>query len=96
MPILERITLEGVTKEQYDALSAKVDSGEVPADGCLSHVAVVTPTGVEVTDVWESQEAMDGFTGRLMVAAREIGFPQVDARPEVSQVHHYWSRAAGE
>ncbi|WP_371482511.1 hypothetical protein [Kitasatospora sp. NBC_00315] len=90
MAILAQITLDGVTKQQYDALSAKVESGEVPAEGCLAHVAVVTPTGVEVTDVWESQAAMDTFTSRLTLAAREVGFPQVDARPRISQAHTVW------
>ncbi|MYV99398.1 hypothetical protein, partial [Streptomyces sp. SID3343] len=57
--------LVGVDQEQYDALTARVESGEVRADGCVAHVAVAIEGGVQVVDLWESQAAMDAFTARM-------------------------------
>ncbi|WP_331767303.1 hypothetical protein [Embleya sp. NBC_00896] len=90
MAILMQIDLVGVKKEQYDALSARVESGEIPADGCLAHAAIVTGDGVRVVDLWESQAAMDTFTAKMMPAAQELGFPEGSTAPQVSEVHNYW------
>ncbi|MEU0939568.1 MULTISPECIES: hypothetical protein [unclassified Embleya] len=90
MAILMQVDLAGVGKEQYDKLSARVRSGEIPAPGCLAHVAIATGDGVRVIDLWESQAAMDAFSALLRPAAEELGFPQSGTPPQVTEVHAYW------
>ncbi|MGW1993917.1 hypothetical protein [Embleya sp. NPDC001921] len=90
MAILMQIDLPGVEKEQYEQLSARVRSGEIPAEGCLAHVAIPTDDGVRIIDLWESRAAMDAFTTRLMPVAEELGFPPSPAPPQVTEVHGYW------
>ncbi len=90
MTILAQIELPGVTKEQYDAMHARIASGQVPATGCLSHAAVVTDAGVRVIDLWESPEAMETFNGLLMPAVKDLGMPTPTVPPTVTEVYSYW------
>ncbi|MDJ0342379.1 hypothetical protein QMK19_21845 [Streptomyces sp. H10-C2] len=56
MAIFMHAELPGVTTAQYDTLNAALQA--LPGntfEGCLSHVAVGTPTGLQIFDVWESQ-----------------------------------------
>lgn len=91
MAIFMKASLPGMTTDQYEALNAELRS--LPGDtfaGCLAHVCVTTGTGIEVYDLWESQEAMDKFGAVMMPVAEKQGLPATGARPEVSQVHRYW------
>ncbi|MET7304229.1 hypothetical protein [Embleya sp. NPDC005575] len=89
MAILMQIDLTGVDTERYDKLSARVRSGEIPAEGCLAHVAIATGDGVRVIDLWESRAAMEAFTTLLMPAAEELGFPPSTTPPQITEVHDY-------
>lgn len=83
-----------MTTEQYDALNAELRL--LPGDtyaGCLAHVCVPTDSGVEIYDLWESQEAMDAFFTVMMPIAEKQGLPVSAERPTVSPVHGY--RVAG-
>ncbi|MFF7245063.1 hypothetical protein ACFZBU_14320 [Embleya sp. NPDC008237] len=90
MAILMQVDLTGVDTEKYDKLSARVQSGEIPATGCLAHVAIATGDGVRVIDLWESQAAMEAFTARLMPVAEELGFPPSPTPPLINEVYGYW------
>ncbi|MER6116490.1 hypothetical protein [Streptomyces sp. NPDC001743] len=91
MAVFMKVSLPGTTTEQYDALNAELKS--MPGDtfaGCLAHVCVPTDTGIEVYDLWESQEAMDKFGAVVMPVAERRGLPAASERPTVSEVHRYW------
>lgn len=91
MTIFMKASLPGVTTDQYDALNAELQS--LPGDtfaGCLSHVCVATDSGIEVYDLWESQEAMDKFGAVIMPVAEKQGLPAASEPPAVSEVHRYW------
>ncbi|MEV0744914.1 hypothetical protein OG345_30580 [Streptomyces sp. NBC_01220] len=91
MAIFMKASLPGVTTAQYDALNAELRS--LPGDtfaGCLSHVCVPAGSGIEVYDLWESQEAMDKFGAVMMPVAEKQGLPAASERPAVSEVHRYW------
>lgn len=91
MAIFMKATLQGMTTDQYEALNAELQA--LPGDtfaGCLSHVCVPTETGLEIYDLWESQEAMDKFGVVMMPVAEKQGLPASSAPPAVSQVHSYW------
>ncbi|MDQ0796929.1 hypothetical protein [Streptomyces sp. B1I3] len=91
MAVFMHAVLSGTTPEQYDALNAELHA--LPGDtfaGCLAHVCVRTDTGLEIYDLWESEEAMDAFGTRMMPVAERLGLPQASGRPAVSPVHNHW------
>ncbi|MEU1366077.1 hypothetical protein ABZ454_08075 [Streptomyces sp. NPDC005803] len=91
MAIFMKASLPGMTTDQYEKLNGELQS--MPGDtfaGCLAHVCVTTDAGIEVYDLWESQEAMDKFGAVMMPVAEKQGLPAASERPKVSQVHRYW------
>ncbi|MFE6039145.1 hypothetical protein [Streptomyces sp. NPDC056452] len=91
MAVFMKAVLPGTTVEQYDALNAELQA--LPGDtfaGCLSHVCVPTDAGLEIYDLWESQEAMDKFGALIMPIAQKHGMPSASGPPAVSPVHRYW------
>lgn len=90
MAIFMQAELAGVTTEQYDKLNAKLQSlpGN-PFEGCLAHVAVPTASGLQIFDLWESEQALQRFNEVIMPVASEVGIPQ-GGMPKTSQVHNYW------
>ncbi|GAA4837581.1 hypothetical protein [Kitasatospora terrestris] len=91
MAILVKSVLPGITTDQYDALNSRLQA--LPGDtfaGCISHACVPTGSGLEIYDLWESEEAMRKFTGIVMPIARDMGLPP-GAQPEVHQTHAHWT-----
>ncbi|MEV6649695.1 hypothetical protein [Streptomyces sp. NPDC051219] len=91
MAVFIQAELRGVTADQYDALTAKLQA--LPGDvfeGCLAHVAVQTESGFEVFDLWESEAAMEKFAQAMMPVAAEAGISERGGRPKIMQVHSYW------
>ncbi|MFF0559933.1 hypothetical protein ACH4ZU_35460 [Streptomyces sp. NPDC020472] len=91
MAILVKAEMAGMTTDQYDALNSRLQAlpGN-PFEGCLSHVCVPTDSGLVIHDLWESEQDMQRFMGRVMPVAEEMGLPQ-GSRPEIHQVHNYWT-----
>ncbi|GGT80175.1 MULTISPECIES: hypothetical protein [Streptomyces] len=90
MAIFVQAELEGVTTAQYDALNARLQQlpGN-PFEGCLSHAAVPTGSGLRIFDLWESEEHMRRFADTVMPLAAEVGFPE-GPMPKMSQVHNFF------
>ncbi|MBT2397156.1 hypothetical protein [Streptomyces sp. ISL-100] len=95
MAIFMKAELAGVTTEQYDKLNARLQSlpGN-PFEGCLAHVAVPTDSGLQIFDLWESEQALQRFNEVIMPVASEVGIPQGEM-PKTSKVHNYWLPGAG-
>jgi hypothetical protein len=74
-----------VTSEQYDTVMSRLDLDVNPAAGSVLHVAAVTDNGLEVCEVWQTEQAFRGFVDqRLMPIARELGIvgePNVEIVP---------------
>jgi hypothetical protein len=51
----------GVTSDQYDAIMARLGLDANPPAGGVLHVATVTDEGVEVCDIWQTEQAFNGF-----------------------------------
>jgi hypothetical protein len=63
----------GITGDQYDALIARLDLDANPAAGHVLHLAAVTDEGLEVCDVWQTEQAFHGFLEhRVMPAVAEL------------------------
>ncbi len=69
MAVAVTMTFEGATLEQYDQVIDKMGlkPGGPGPEGALFHWVARTPTGLLVTDVWQTQEQFDAF------AANQIG-----------------------
>jgi hypothetical protein len=73
-----------VTSEQYDALKTIISLDANPAAGGVLHLATLTEEGLEVCDVWQTEQAFRGFLeGRMLPIVRELG---IAGEPEVKIV----------
>ncbi|MER5308639.1 hypothetical protein ABT034_12715 [Streptomyces sp. NPDC002773] len=95
MAIFVHAVLSGITTEQYDALNARLQETPDIFDGCVSHACAVTDDGLEILDVWESQQKMEAFAERMMPVATELGWPETPGQPRVLQVHNHWVPGLG-
>ncbi|MFJ5549413.1 hypothetical protein [Streptomyces sp. NPDC093225] len=92
MAVLVHAALPGISTDQYDALNAKLQETPEIFDGCVSHTCVPTGEGLEVFDVWDTEEQMNAFTERMMPLAVELGWPSDPEKVSVRvfPVHNYW------
>jgi hypothetical protein len=76
-----RMRWEGATPEQYDRMREKLDwENNLPDDG-IQHVAWFDDRGMNVVDVWESEEQFNAFIQKqVMPAVQDLGIP---GQPEV-------------
>lgn len=71
----------GVTAGEYDALMARLGLDASPAAGGVLHVAAFSEDGLEICDVWQTEQAFHGFLEhRLLPVARELDLP---GEPEI-------------
>jgi len=74
----------GMTSDQYDAVMARLGLDANPAAGGVLHVAAVTDDGVEVWDVWQTEQAFNGFLEqRLLPVIGELG---ITGEPEIKVI----------
>jgi hypothetical protein len=64
----------GVTPNQYDALMARLELDTNPAAGGVLHLATFADDGLEVCEVWRTEQAFYGFLEhRLLPTAAGLG-----------------------
>jgi hypothetical protein len=74
----------GVTSDQYDTVMSRLELDSNPAAGGVLHVAALTDTGLEVCDVWQTEQAFRGFfENRFLPLAREL---QITGEPVIELV----------
>jgi hypothetical protein len=74
----------GVTSGQYDSVMARLDLDSNPAAGGVLHLAALTDEGLEVCDVWQTEQAFHGFLQhRLLPIASEL---EIEGAPEIKLV----------
>jgi hypothetical protein len=75
------------TKEQYDEGVSRLEAAGVGSPpGRLYHCAFAGGAGVEVFDVWDSQESFDKFGETLMPILGELGANP--GEPQIAEVHN--------
>ncbi|MEU2660131.1 hypothetical protein ABZ615_33035 [Streptomyces sp. NPDC007325] len=89
MAILVHAVLDGVSTDQYDTLHARLQSMPGVFDGCLAHACVGTDSGLEIFDIWASEEQMKAFAEKMMPVAADLGWAD-RPRPRVVSTHNYW------
>jgi len=74
----------GVTSDQYDSVMARLDLDSNPAAGGVLHVAALTDEGLEVCDVWQTEQAFNGFLqNRFLPIVNELG---IEGEPRIRLV----------
>ena len=74
----------GVTSDQYDAVMARLGLDANPAAGGVLHVAALTDEGLEVCDVWQTEQAFQSFLEqRMLPVISELG---IAGEPEIRLV----------
>jgi hypothetical protein len=74
----------GLTPDQYDAIMAKLGLDANPPAGAVLHVALETEHGIDVLDVWQTDQAFNGFLEqRLLPVVSELG---ITGEPEITIV----------
>jgi heme-degrading monooxygenase HmoA len=87
MAIRAQLSYPGVTQENYDSMIPQVEDKLRAAPGFIAHLASATADGFQVTEVWESREALDTWlreTIAPMMAGAGGSTPEVQVRP----LHH--------
>ena len=74
----------GVRPQQYDAVMAQLRLDTDPAARGVLQVASLTAAGLEVCDIWQTQQAVHGLLAqRLLPAAEDVG---IDGGPTIRLV----------
>jgi hypothetical protein len=75
----------GVSADQYDAVMLRLDLDANPAAGGILHIAAVTDDGLDVCDVWQTEQAFQSFLEhRFLPVASELdleGSPEIELVP---------------
>jgi hypothetical protein len=74
----------GLTSDQYDAVMARLGLDANPPAGGIMHMAAVTDEGLDVCDVWQTEQAFTSFLQqRLLPAVSELG---ISGEPDMTVV----------
>jgi hypothetical protein len=81
MAVIAHIVIEGVTKDQYDAVRAKVGWLEEPPTGGIAHLTWWEGAACHNIDAWQSEDALNRFAeqhlGPALAAVGIASAPQV-------------------
>ena len=74
----------GMTSSQYDSVMVRLELDANPAAGGVLHLAAVTDQGLEVCDVWQTEQAFHGFLQhRFLPVVSEL---EIEGEPEIQLV----------
>jgi hypothetical protein len=90
--ILVRYQPTGLTRQQYDEVTRRIE-GSWPPDGLDLHVLFGTEGELRVSEIWDSEDKWRGFADKLVPVLKEVGV-QMGGDPEVFQVHELQKREA--
>ena len=87
MAICVYFPVQGMSTDKYDDILSKLEAaGQAAPAGRTYHVAFEGENGLQVVDVWDSQETFDAFGETLMPILAEVGVDPGD--PMVAPVHN--------
>ncbi|WP_030217452.1 hypothetical protein [Streptomyces bikiniensis] len=90
MTLFVHAVVPGVSTEQYDELNAALQRTPGVFDGCVAHACVSTDDGIEVFDMWETEQQMNAFVEKMTPVAVEHGRPETGIAPRIMRVHNHW------
>jgi hypothetical protein len=94
MSVVVRHQPRGLTREQYDEVSRRMEGqGDWPPEGLDMHVLFGTEGDFKVSEIWDSEQAFRQFQPRLTAVLDEVGVEYADA--EVFEAHSLQKRPEG-
>lgn len=91
MSVVVRHQPKGLTREQYDQVSRRMEAaGNWPPNALDMHVLFGTEGALRVSEIWDSEEEFRAFASRLMPVLEEVGVPY--SEPEVFEAHELQKR----
>ena len=91
MSIVVRHQPQGLTREQYDEVSRRMEAaGDWPPDGMDVHVLFGEDGDLRVSEIWDSEDQFRPFADRLMSVLDEVGVSY--SEPEVFEAHELQKR----
>ena len=91
MTIVVRHQPKGLTREQYDEVSRRMESaGNWPPEGMDLHVLFGPEGDMRVSEIWDSEQQFRAFADRLMPVLDEVGVQYSD--PEIFEAHELQKR----
>ncbi|MFE7511548.1 antibiotic biosynthesis monooxygenase family protein [Streptomyces sp. NPDC057540] len=94
MAVIVTFTFPGAGQELYDAVIARVTGGrgftrfaDLGNPGLLSHAAGPAHDGFHVTEVWESEEALEAHAKTFGPILADLG--HADVRPTIFPAHNF-------
>ena len=90
MAVTMTMVIPGGTKELYEGVNSEmgVHPSNLP-DGLVAHYASITPEGIRIFDVWESEAAWNKFAQeRLGPAVTKLTDGQGNVDGELGQLHN--------
>jgi hypothetical protein len=84
----------GVTPDQYDSVMARLDLDANPAAGGVLHLAALTDDGLEVCDVWQTEQAFHGFLQRRLLPVASALELQGEPEIKLVQLHNLFAADA--
>ncbi|HEX8084806.1 MAG TPA: hypothetical protein VF529_10995 [Solirubrobacteraceae bacterium] len=91
MSIVVRHQPKGLTREQYDEVSRRMEgAGNWPPEGMEMHVLFGEEGDMRVSEIWDSEEQFRAFAEHLLPILDEVGIPH--GEPEVHEVHELQRR----
>ncbi len=91
MSVVVRHQPRGLTREQYDEVSRRMEGGgSWPPEGMDMHVLFGTEGELRVSEIWDSEEQFRSFAERLMPVMDEVGVAY--SEPEVFEAHELQKR----
>jgi hypothetical protein len=74
----------GLTSDQYDSVMARLELDANPAAGGVFHLAALTDEGLEVCEVWQTEQAFQGFLQQRLLPV--MGQLEISGEPELRLV----------
>ena len=79
--------VQGMSADKYDEVVRKLEAaGAGSPPGRSYHVSFTAGEGLQVVDVWDSQESFDTFGQTLMPILSELGIDP--GEPQAGEVHN--------
>jgi len=92
MSVVVRYQPSGLTREQYDEVSRRMEeSGAWPPEGLDVHVCFGSDGDLRVSEIWDSEEQCRAFGERIGPVLNEVGV-QIAGEPEVFEVQELEKR----
>jgi hypothetical protein len=79
-----RITLPGITQEEFDRAHDHINPDRTPLSGLIFHVSGPVDGGWGIVDVWESRADFDAFAGKIAEGMAGAGV-QPQGPPDIQE-----------